>query len=54
MILRGISTREVHEAIRKGTKRRQDGKIVASYTYFEVVYVVGGDRIWVITVQPRW
>jgi len=54
MILRGISAREVYDAIRKGTKHRQGGKIVASYTYFEVVYVVGSDCIWVITVQPRW
>lgn len=54
MILRGISEREVHDAIRKGTKRTQDGRIVASYTYFEVVYVVRGERMFVITVQFRW
>lgn len=54
MILRGISAREVHEAIRRGTKRTQAGKIVASYLYFEVVYVVRGGDVWVITVQPRW
>lgn len=54
MVLRGISRKEVDEAIRKGTKRTQDGKIVASYRYFEVVYVVRRDGIWVITVQPRW
>lgn len=54
MILRGISEREVHEAIRKGTKRTQDGRIVASYMYFEVVYVVRGEDIRVITVQFRW
>ena len=54
MILRGISEREVNEAIRKGTKRTQEGKIVASYTYFEVVYVVRGEDIRVITVQFRW
>ncbi len=54
MILRGISEREIDEAVRKGTKRRQRGKIVASYTYFEVAYVVRGDDIWVITVQFRW
>ena len=45
MILRGISEREVDEAIRKGTKRTQDGKIVASYMYFEVVYVFRGEAI---------
>jgi hypothetical protein len=54
MILRGISGREVVEAIRKGTKRSQDGKIVAAYLYFEVVYVLRGDDILVITVTPRW
>ncbi len=54
MVLRGISRREVNEAIRKGTKRNQDGKVVAAYLYFEVVYVVRGDVVLVITVQPRW
>jgi hypothetical protein len=54
MILHGISEREVREALRKGTKRTQDGKIVASYTYFEVVYVVRGENTFVITVQFRW
>ena len=54
MILRGISEREVNEAIRTGRKRTQDGKLVASYMYFEVVYVVRGEDIRVITVQFRW
>jgi len=54
MILRGITEREIDEAIRKGTKRMQDGKIVASYMYFEVVYVVHREEIRVITVQFRW
>ncbi|HEY4704326.1 MAG TPA: DUF4258 domain-containing protein [Thermoplasmata archaeon] len=54
MILRGISAREVSDAIRKGTKRTQDGKIVAAYLYFEVVYAIRRRDIYVITVQPRW
>ncbi len=54
MILRGTSEREVDEAIWKGTKRTQDGKIVAFHTYFEAVYVVRGEEIRVITVQFRW
>ena len=54
MILRGISEREVHDALRKGTKRTQDGEIVAAYMYFEVVYVVRREDVWVITVQFRW
>ncbi len=53
MILRGISEREVNDALRKGTKRTQDGKIVASYMYFEVAYVVRGEDVWVIMVQFR-
>ena len=54
MILRGISQGEVREAIRKGTKRTERGKIVASYSYFEVVYVVRGEDYFVITVRFRW
>ncbi len=54
MILRGISRREVEEAIRRGRKRIQDGRIVATYLYFEVVYVVDGDEVRVISVIPRW
>lgn len=54
MILRGISRREVEEAIRRGKKRIQDGKIVATYLYFEVVYEVDGDEVRVISVIPRW
>ncbi|MFQ6013520.1 MAG: DUF4258 domain-containing protein [Thermoplasmata archaeon] len=54
MVLRGISRREVEEAIRKGKKRIQDGRIVATYLYFEVVYVVQEEEIRVITVISRW
>ncbi len=54
MILRGISAREVNDAIRKGTKRIQDGRIVATYVYFEVVYAIRRKAVYVITVQPRW
>jgi len=54
MILRGISSHEVREAIRKGKKRMQDDRIVSTYLYFEVVYKLVDDTIWVITVKPRW
>lgn len=54
MILRGISSHEVSEAIRKGKKRMQKDSIVSTYLYFEVVYKVIGDTIRVITVKPRW
>jgi len=54
MVERGISASEVREAITKGTKRRQEARIVASYRYFEVVYRREADLVFVITVQPRW
>ncbi|MCK4457498.1 MAG: DUF4258 domain-containing protein [Thermoplasmata archaeon] len=54
MILRGISSHEVREAIRKGKKRMQDDRIVSTYLYFEVVYRLVDDTIRVITVKPRW
>lgn len=54
MIERGISEKEVSEAIKKGTKRNKNGKIVASYTYFEMVYKKIHDTYYVITVMLRW
>jgi uncharacterized protein DUF4258 len=54
MVERGISASEVKEAVLKGTKRRQDDRIVASYRYFEVVYRREEDVVFVITVKPRW
>lgn len=54
MVLRGVSRIEVEAAIRSGSKQRQEGRIVAAHRYFEVVYVVRGDRLFVVTVKPRW
>ena len=54
MVERGISAPEVREAVTKGTKRRQEDRIIASYRYFEVVYRREDDLVFVITVQPRW
>jgi hypothetical protein len=54
MVLRGISRREVEEAIRVGSKSRQENRVVAIHRYFEVVYLVRGSRIFVTTVKPRW
>ncbi len=54
MIERGISHTEVKNAINKGAKRLQDRKIVSAYSYFEVVYRKAGEKIYVITVKPRW
>ena len=41
-------------AIRSGSKVREEDRIVAAFRYFEVVYVVERNRIFVITVKPRW
>ena len=54
MISRGISLEEVRNAILKGSKRVQDGKIVATYRYFEVVYKKVNEIFVVVTVSPRW
>jgi len=54
MISRGISLEEVKNAILKGSKRVQDGKIVAVYRYFEVVYKKVDETFVVVTVSPRW
>ena len=54
MILRGISLEEVKNAISKGSKRIQDGKIIATYRYFEVVYKRVDEIFVVVTVSPRW
>ena len=54
MVARGISLEEVKDAILKGSKRIQDGKIVATYRYFEVVYKKVAETFVVVTVSPRW
>ena len=54
MVLRGITRNEVEAAIRLGSKSRQGDRVVAAYRYFEVVYIVRGHRVFVITVKPRW
>lgn len=54
MVERGISAAEVRDAVSKGTKRRQEDRIIAAYRYFEVVYRRSGSDVFVITVQPRW
>ena len=54
MVERGISHKEVRNAIEKGSKRRQDGKIVASYSYITVVYKKRKEVCYVITVMVRW
>jgi Domain of unknown function (DUF4258) len=54
MIERGVSHREVKNAINKGAKRLQGRKIVSAYSYFEVVYRKVEEKIYVITIKPRW
>jgi hypothetical protein len=54
MVSRGISLEEVKSAILKGSKRIQNGKIVAAYRYFEVVYKKVDETFVVITVTSRW
>lgn len=54
MVLRGITRAEVEAALRSGSKSRQADRVVAAYRYFEVVYVVRGETVLVITIKPRW
>lgn len=54
MVSRGISLEEVKNAILKGSRRIQGGKIVAAYRYFEVVYKKVDEIFVVVTVTPRW
>jgi len=54
MISREISLEEVKNAILRGSKSIQDGKIIATYRYFEVVYKKVDEIFVVVTVSPRW
>ena len=54
MIERGISEKEVNDAVNKGTKRRQGKKIAATYRHLEVVFKKVKEDYYVITVMARW
>jgi hypothetical protein len=54
MVSRGISLEEIKKAILKGSKRIQNGKVVAAYRYFEVVYKKVNETFVVATILPRW
>ena len=54
MIERGISEKEVSDAISKGSKRKQDDKIVSAYRHLEVVFKKVKEDYYVITVMLRW
>ena len=54
MVERGISANEVSNAINKGSKNRQNGKILAVHKHLEVVFKKQDDICYVITVMLRW
>ena len=54
MIERGISEREVSEAIKKGSKRRKDKEIVVAHRHIEGVFKIVNKEYYVITVMLRW
>ena len=54
MIERGISEREVSEAIKKGSKRRKGKEIVVAHRHIEVVFKIVNKEYYVITVMLRW
>ncbi len=55
MVQRGISEREVAEAVRCGSKSLQEpNKILFAHRYYCVVCRKVGDAFYVITVKPRW
>ena len=54
MVARGISEKEVEEAIKRGSKELQKpDKILSYYRYFCVVYKNAEGDSYVITVKPR-
>ena len=53
MVARGVSSLEVEEAIKRGSKQIQNpGKILAYYRYFCVVYKKTENVLFIITVKP--
>ena len=55
MIERGISTHEVEDALKKGSKEFQEpNKILHHFSYFTVVAKKIKESYYVITVKPRW
>jgi hypothetical protein len=54
MVERGISEKEVSEAINKGSKRRKGKDIIAAYRHIEVVFKKVNIDYYVITVMLRW
>lgn len=55
MVERGISVKEVTEAITGGSKQIQNpDRIISDYKYFSVVYKKIEENVYIITVKPRW
>ncbi len=55
MVARGISEKEINDAIKSGSKHMQyPKKIVTDYKYFSVVYKKVEEHLFIITVKPRW
>lgn len=55
MVERGISVKEVKEAIASGSKQLQKpDKIKSDYKYFSIIYRKCRNQIFIITVKPRW
>ena len=54
MVERGISAKEVIDAIQKGSKRIQGKKIITVYKNIEVLLKKVKDDCYVITVMLRW
>ena len=54
MALRGITTKEIEDADKTGSKQIQKpDKILSNYRYFCVVFRKIGENIYIITVKPR-
>jgi hypothetical protein len=54
MVERGKTEKEIKEAILKGSKTIQDGKIIASYRNVRVVFRKMNEDCYVITIMLRW
>ena len=50
---RGISINEIKEAIQKGAKFVQDGKIVSNHRHMRIVFRKMNNKFFVITVMIR-
>ena len=54
MVERGISAKEVNEAINKGSKRKRGKEVISAYKHIIVVFKVANKKYYIITVMSRW